>query len=132
MAGSRLPMALSPMPEKIYIGETGYKDKWFPVEHQPIVDRKTFDAVREKLKFNAANRKARRKASDAILMGKLYDAKGNRMSPSCSSKYGVRYRFMSAPRCCGVEKKEVGSVDRVAAQELEAAVLEQPYGGIIH
>ena len=28
---------------RIYVGETGHKDKWFQGEHTAIVDRKTFD-----------------------------------------------------------------------------------------
>ena len=67
---------------RIYVGETRHKDKWFPGEHQPIIDRKTFDAVQELLRSKSADRKATRTASEAILMGKLYDDRGNRMSLS--------------------------------------------------
>jgi ABC-type branched-subunit amino acid transport system ATPase component len=35
-------------------------------------------------------RYAHRTASEALLMGKLYDDRGNRMSPSFSTKNGVR------------------------------------------
>ena len=40
-----------------------------------------------------AGRKARRTTSEALLMGKLYDDRGNRMSPSFSAKNGVHYRL---------------------------------------
>jgi hypothetical protein len=38
-----------------------------------------------------SDRKAHRTASAALLLGKLYDDRGNRMSPSFSTKNGVRY-----------------------------------------
>jgi hypothetical protein len=58
---------------RIYVGETGHKDKWFPGEHAAIVDRKIFDQVQQLLASQPAGRKVRRTASEALLMGKLYD-----------------------------------------------------------
>jgi len=78
---------------RLYNGETRHKDKWFPGEHAAIVDRKIFDQVQQLLASKTAGRKARRTASEALLMGKLYDDSGNLMSPSFSTKNGVRYRF---------------------------------------
>lgn len=109
---------------RVYIGETGHKDNWFPGEHQLIVDRKTFDAVRDLLKSNTRARKSRGIASGAVLLGKLYDDRGNRMSPSHSSKNGVRYRFYVSSALLRGRKTEVGAVGRVAAQELETTVLD--------
>jgi site-specific DNA recombinase len=63
---------------RLYIGETGHKDKWFPGEHAAIVDRKTFEQVQQLLDSKSAGRKAHRTASEALLMGKLYDDRGNR------------------------------------------------------
>jgi site-specific DNA recombinase len=34
---------------RVYVGETGHKDKWFPGEHAAIVDRKIFDQVQQLL-----------------------------------------------------------------------------------
>jgi site-specific DNA recombinase len=61
------------MKNRLYIGETGHKDKWFPGEHAAIVDRKTFDQVQQLLACKSASRKTHRTASEALLMGKLYD-----------------------------------------------------------
>jgi site-specific DNA recombinase len=115
---------------RVYIGETGYKEKWFPGEHQPIVDRKTFGAVQDLLKSKSTRRKAAQKASDAILMSKLYDDRDNRMSPSYSTKNGVRYRFyVSSPLLRG-RKSDAGSVGRVAAHDIEAAVIAALRGSL--
>jgi site-specific DNA recombinase len=108
---------------RLYIGETGHKDKWFPGEHAAIVDRKTFEQVQQLLGSKSAGRKAHRTASEALLMGKLYDDRGNRMSPSFSTNNGVRYRFYISSALLRGRKAEVGSVGRVPAAEIESTVL---------
>jgi site-specific DNA recombinase len=108
---------------RIYVGETGHKEKWFPGEHAAIVDRKIFDQVQQLLASQPAGRKARRTASEALLMGKLYDDRGNRMSPSFSSKNGVQYRFYVSSALLRGRKADVGSVGRIPAAEIESTVL---------
>jgi site-specific DNA recombinase len=108
---------------RVYIGETGHKDKWFPGEHAAIIDRKTFDQVQQLLKSKSDGRDATRTASEALLLGKFYDDKGNRMSPSYSTKNGVRYRFYVSSALLRGRKAAAGSVARVAATEIEGAVL---------
>jgi site-specific DNA recombinase len=108
---------------RVYIGETGHKDKWFPGEHAGIVDRKTFGRVEQLLKSKSDGRDATRTASEALLLGKLYDDKGNRMSPSYSAKNGIRYRFYVSSALLRGRKDNAGSVTRVAAAEIEGAVL---------
>lgn len=117
---------------RVYVGEIGYKDKWFRGEHAPIVDRKTFDTVQELLNANSTDRKAHQTASEAILMGKLYDDRGNRMSPSYSVKNGVRYRFYVSSALLRGRKSEVGTVGRVAAQGIEATVLSTLREHLLH
>src|ERR1700682_3911731 len=56
-------------------------------------------------------------------MGKLYDDRGNRMSPSFSAKNGVRYRFYVSSALLRGRKADVGSVGRVPAAEIESTVL---------
>ena len=56
-------------------------------------------------------------------MGKLYDDRGNRMSPSFSAKNGVRYRFYISSALLRGQKAQAGSVGRVSATEIESAVL---------
>jgi hypothetical protein len=108
---------------RLYVGETGHKDKWFPGEHAAIVDRKTFDQVQQLLESKAAGRKASRSASEALLLGKLYDDCGNRTSPSYSVKNGIRYRFYVSTALLRGRKDTAGSVARIAAAEIEGAVL---------
>jgi hypothetical protein len=78
---------------RIYLGEVHHGGKWFQGEHEAVLDHATFEQVQQLLATNSNSRKAKRAESSALLAGRLYDDKGNRMSPSFSSKNGVRYRF---------------------------------------
>jgi hypothetical protein len=78
---------------RIYVGEMHHREKWFKGEHQAILDRPTFERVQDLLKSNRITRRIKHSESGALLRGKLFDDKGNAMSPSFSSKNGVRYRF---------------------------------------
>jgi site-specific DNA recombinase len=107
---------------RIYLGEMHHAGKWFPGEHEAIVDRATFDRVQQLLATKSNGRKAKRFKSGALLMGKLYDDRGNLMSPSFSSKNGVRYRFYVSSAVLRGRKTAAGSVSRVAAAEIESEV----------
>ena len=107
---------------RVYIGETGHGGKWFEGEHEAIVIRETFEKVQQLLAAKTNGRKAKRSDSGALLMGKLYDSSGNRMSPSFSNKNGVRYRFYVSSALLRGRKDAAGSIPRVAAQQIEAMV----------
>jgi site-specific DNA recombinase len=108
---------------RIYLGEMHHGDKWFKGEHEAIVDRPIFEKVQQLLAANAQGRKIKRSESGALLAGKLFDDRGNRMSPSFSSKNGVRYRFYVSSALLRGRKEAAGSVSRIAATEIETAVL---------
>jgi site-specific DNA recombinase len=52
-----------------------------------------FEAVQAKRAANAVARQVRLRGSAAILTGRLFDDRGNRMSPTHANKRGVRYRY---------------------------------------
>lgn len=106
---------------RIYIGETHFGGKWFKGEHAAILDQETFDRVQELLKSNTVRRKVKFSESGALLQGKLFDDKGNRMGPTFSSKNGVRYRFYVSTALRG-RKHNAGSVTRISAPEIEGIV----------
>jgi hypothetical protein len=59
-----------------------------------------------------------------IGFAKLYDDRGNLMSPSFSRKNGVRYRFYVNSALLRGRKDKAGSVRRIAAREIEGVVEE--------
>jgi site-specific DNA recombinase len=109
---------------RIYLGEMHHGGKWFKGEHEAIVDHETFDRVQQLLKSAATARKVKRSESGAPLVGKLYDDRDNLMSPSFSSKNGVRYRFYVSSALLRGRKDKAGSVARVAARKIEGIVEE--------
>ena len=81
----------------------------------------TFDQVQQLLKENNVRRGTKFSESGALLKGKLFDDKGNRMGPTFSSKNGVRYRFYISTALRG-RKHKAGSVRRISAPEIENLV----------
>ena len=106
---------------RIYLGEVHHGGKWFKGEHNGIVGRETFDRVQHLLKENGAQRGNKFSDSGALLKGKLFDDKGNRMGPTFSSKKGVRYRFYISTALRG-RKEMAGSVTRISAAEIDDLV----------
>ncbi len=109
---------------RMYLGELNHRDSSYPGEHAPIIDRSLFDAVQAKLSDNLHERRSRRSRSDALLTGRLFDDRGNRMSPTYAVKKGLRYRYYVSTMLVQGRKSEAGSVPRVPAAELENIVRE--------
>jgi DNA invertase Pin-like site-specific DNA recombinase len=109
---------------RVYVGEVHHGGKWFQGEHEAIIDRQTFASVQELLKSNARGRKAKRSKSGALLQGKLFDDKGNLMSPSFSTKNGVRYRFYVSSALLRGRKAAAGSLTRVSAKAVEDIIIQ--------
>jgi DNA invertase Pin-like site-specific DNA recombinase len=57
---------------RFYIGEVVYRGEVNAGEHEPIIDRATFDAVQAKLAENFRTRRVRLSKSPAILMGRIF------------------------------------------------------------
>jgi DNA invertase Pin-like site-specific DNA recombinase len=109
---------------RTYLGETGHSGRWYPGEHDQIIDRAKFERVQQLLKSNTHDRTMRRQKSGALLIGLLFDDRGNRMSPSFTIKNGVRYRFYISSALLKGRKAEAGSVPRVSAPEIETVVFK--------
>ena len=84
--------------------------RWPKAEHEPILDRDLFEAVQAGLAASAVDRRLRRRASAALLCGRLYDDRGNHMSPSHSNKGGVRYRYYVSQALLQNRKADGGSI----------------------
>jgi hypothetical protein len=58
------------------------------------------------------------------LAGRIFDDRGNRMSPTHSNKLGVRYRYYVSHAVLQKRKAEAGAIARVPAPEMETLVLD--------
>jgi hypothetical protein len=108
---------------RFYIGEVVYRGTTSRGEHPPLIDKALFKAVQAKLEEAAVTRRTRTLRSSSLLAGLLYDDAGNRMSPSHSRKERVRYRYYVSQAVLQHRKSAAGSVARLPAPDLEAAVV---------
>lgn len=108
---------------RFYIGEVAFKGEVLSGEQPAIIDRTLFDAVQAKLDEQLNNHTATRTKSESLLAGRIFDDRGNHMSPSHTRKQGNKYRYyLSAPLLNG-DVKRAGSIRRVSATEIEALVV---------
>jgi len=83
---------------RFYIGEVLFKGEVLPGEQAAIVDRDLFDVVQVNLHNQRTHHSTTRNKSAALLSGRIYDDRGNRMTPSHARKRGLRYRYyVSSP-----------------------------------
>jgi len=107
---------------RFYIGEVVFKGEVLPGEQPAILERELFDAVQAKLNEQRNNHTVARSESESVLIGRIYDDRGNRMTPSHVRNGGIKYRYyLSSPLLHG-QPGRVGSVCRVPAAEIEALV----------
>ena len=67
---------------RFYFGEVTFKGEILKGEQPAIPDGDLFDAVQTKLSEQATNHKATRMKLEALLAGRIFDDRGNRMSPT--------------------------------------------------
>ena len=109
---------------RIYLGEINHRQNSYPGEHRSIVDVILFNEVQSILDANRQGARERRTATNMPLVGKIFDDRGNRMSPNYAIKNGVRYRYYVSSVLAQGRKQEAGSVCRVPAMEIEEIVLQ--------
>jgi site-specific DNA recombinase len=108
---------------RFYVGEVVYRGAVHRGEHEPILDSALFAAVQGKLAAQAVARRCRLRGPSALLTGRIFDAYGNRMSPTHANKGGARYRYYVSRAVLQKKPQVPGSLGRVPAVELEALVL---------
>ena len=59
-----------------------------------------------------------------MLMGRIFDDRGNRMTPSHSRKEGMRHRYYLSSALIHGRPEAAGSDSRVPAAKVEAVVVE--------
>ena len=108
---------------RFYIGEVVYRGEVHRGDHAPILDRDLFDAVQARLAAQAVARRCWLRGSPALLSGRLFDDRGNRMSPSHTNKAGARYRYYVSQAVLQKNPQATGSIGRVPAAEVETLVM---------
>ncbi len=108
----------------IYVGDVTHKGATYPGQHDAMIEREIFDAVRRRLDGNAPRRHSATNAkAPSLLTGLVYDDTGDRLCPTHANKKGRRYRYYISKRLM----HRTGSTDggwRLPASELEGAVAQ--------
>lgn len=111
---------------KTYVGFIKHKENVYPGEHQPIIDQETFDQVQIFLSQNKVLKKCSINSKHpSLLAGKIFDDKGNYMSPSHSNKNNRRYRYYVSQAIIQSKKHEAGTVSKIPAGEIESFVTDE-------
>jgi site-specific DNA recombinase len=118
---TRGPLALL-LRNRFYIGEVAFKGEILKGEQSPILERALFEAVQAKLKEQQNNHTTKRTQSEALLIGRIFDDHGNRMSPSHARKRGIKYRYYLSTALLNGMADCAGLVHRVPADEIEELV----------
>ena len=107
-----------------YLGEIRHKNVTYAGQHEPIVDRATWQRVQELLGQKAAHpRKRKINRSTGLLMGKLFDESGEPLY-SCWAKKGQRrYRYLVSKKLVRGNRKPDDPGWRLPAERTEQAVL---------
>jgi site-specific DNA recombinase len=109
----------------VYVGEAVHKGASYPGEHKAIIDgalwQRVQDILKESPRKRAANSRAR---TPALLKGLIFGPSGTAMTPSHTRRNGKLYRYYID---MDVLKRgaEPGSVSRIAAGDVERAVIDQ-------
>ena len=108
---------------RFYIGEVRYKGEVFPGEQPAILDRALFEAVQTKLDQQRTNHAKARQKSQSLLTGRIFDARGNHMTPSNAVKNGVRYRYYISSALIQGQLEKAPVVNRIPAAEIETLII---------
>lgn len=109
----------------IYTGQVKHKGNIYDGEHPAIIEKEIFERVQEIMYKNRVDKNCGEKSGlNSLLTGKIFDDKGNRMTPSHSNTRKRKYRYYVSLAVTKLEKGKEGSVSKIPAGEIEKYVAE--------
>ena len=116
---------------KAYLGLVGHKGTWYKGEHQAIISENLFNEVQEIMQNNR-NVRNKYEPHKSLLTSKLFDDKGNYMSPSWSTgNKGKIYRYYVSQAIIKHQAEKIGKISKVPLIELEKFI-DEALGYYIH
>src|ERR1700738_2335723 len=101
---------------RVYRGEIVHKGQSHPGEHAPVMDHPLWDEVQMQLAGNTAERNSGTRTHQPSLLARmLFDAHGNRMTPSYAVKKGTRYRYYVSRPLITQDQRESYTALRIPA-----------------
>jgi len=107
----------------LYVGEVAHNGNVYKGEHEAIIDREQWLAVQQLIAENRQGPKRRHRVTkNSLLTGILFDAEGNRLTPTHANKAGKRYRYYTSQTVIKKKRSHI-SLTRIPAPDLERVVL---------
>jgi len=107
----------------IYVGEIEHRGQRYPAQHQPIIDRETWDEVQRLLAANSQGDRGANASEASLLAGKVVDEGGEPMIAAHACKGARRYRYYVSRHLQHGNGDQDGV--RIPAREIEVLVCEQ-------
>src|SRR5262249_51268741 len=110
----------------LYVGRVSHRGQLYEGRQPAIVDQALWDKAQALLSAKSSSRERRPIIPmGRPLAGRLFDDKGNAMSPAYSTKRnGQRYHYYVSQPLLRGERAASGTVARVSAQQIERLVAE--------
>lgn len=108
---------------RLHLGEVEHHGQVYPGEHEAIVPRNLWERVQAQLRNNDnAHKNGSHAVESSLLVGLLFDERGNRFTPAHAVKNGKRYRYyVSQAAIRNPGSRHRGSI-RMPAGEIEGLV----------
>ena len=111
---------------RIYRGEITHKGNSYPGEHPAIVEQDLWDQVQTVLAQNRIERATGTRAKQPSLLGGfVFDATGQRLSPTYAIKKGARYRYYISSSLMREAGTNRSGGWRIPAGDLEGLVINR-------
>lgn len=112
---------------RVYVGDAVHKGTSYPGEHEPIIDRDTFDKVQAILSTNSHVRAGvTRSAAPTLLRGLIFTEIGRAMTPAYTKKGSRLYRYyVSTDAIRGRGAAGTATPLRLPADVVETAVVRE-------
>jgi site-specific DNA recombinase len=108
---------------RTYLGEIEHRGQVYLGEHQGIVPRELWERVLAHLRANNhAHQNGLRAAMPSLLVGLLFDERGNRFTPAHAIKNGKRYRYYVSQAAIKNPGSHHRGPIRIPAGEIETLV----------
>lgn len=110
----------------IYVGRIRHHSKVYEGMHEGIVEQAIWDNVQVTLQENASRKRGSGLSASepSLLLGKIFDDTGDRLTPSHSNKKGRRYRYYISRRLVTKAGEKDLSGWRLPAKQLEQQIAE--------
>jgi site-specific DNA recombinase len=107
----------------LYAGRIRHREKIHEGLHPPIIEPEQWEDIQVCLSADASRKRGRKNAATrSLLVGKLFDETGDRLTPSHSQKNGKRLRYYISRRLVTDRRRKHPDAWRLPARDIEIGI----------